>query len=434
MSKRILFLTLLVIFSLTPLLIPINSEAAPNFARQTGFSCNTCHFQHYPALNAFGREFKANGYTMVGSQGLIEADLLSLPVTLNASLITKIRYQKSNGDNELADKKNNGELQFPDEGALLIGGRVGEHIGFLLEAQLVDGEASNWASFKLPFVYDVKDTKLLIVPFTTDAAGPAQGFELLNTGALRFQRVLEHRKDISAQQYLNTARDAQGVSFALYRDIGYVSYTPWSPEHGSSDASPYLHYVRAVLTPTIASWDTAIGVQLWSGETEFSEDTTTETACLGAGNPIAACTAAGEIVSSTTAGTAESAAEAWVVDAQAQGALGGKPVGIYFTYGVATRSEATISNLFNSSTTDDRSAFTALVEVGVIPQKLALSVGFRGASNGNAVDDQENSLTIGAVYQVTQNVSLQLNNTSYDYDIEQSIGDNLLTLMLFAAF
>ncbi|MBS2028905.1 MAG: cytochrome C [Deltaproteobacteria bacterium] len=39
------------------------AEAVPSFARQTGFSCAQCHTQ-FPELTAFGRAFKASGYTM----------------------------------------------------------------------------------------------------------------------------------------------------------------------------------------------------------------------------------------------------------------------------------------------------------------------------------------------------------------------------------
>lgn len=53
--------------------------------------CTACHFQSYPALNQFGRAFKAGGYTMIGAQLKIEGtDGLSLPATLNAGVVTKI--------------------------------------------------------------------------------------------------------------------------------------------------------------------------------------------------------------------------------------------------------------------------------------------------------------------------------------------------------
>ena len=117
---------------------PRDASAIPAFSRQTGMACNSCHFQHFPILNAFGRSFKAGGYTMTGSQSMVEGDFLSIPVNLNASFVTKIRYQKRNGDSETgsAGELNKGSLQFPDEAALLVGGRAGKHVGFLLEASL----------------------------------------------------------------------------------------------------------------------------------------------------------------------------------------------------------------------------------------------------------------------------------------------------------
>lgn len=80
------FLMLLILFVV--ILIPTTSEAIPAFARQTNMACATCHFQHFPALNAFGRSFKQGAYTMVGGQSMIQSDNLSLPVALNVSLIT----------------------------------------------------------------------------------------------------------------------------------------------------------------------------------------------------------------------------------------------------------------------------------------------------------------------------------------------------------
>src|SRR4030067_2586494 len=111
-----------------------DAEAIPAFGRQTGLSCSTCPFQHFPSLNAFGRSFKAGGYTMVGGQSMIEGDMLSIPSVLNASIVMKLRYQKTNGDSDSG--KDKGELQFPDEAALFLGGRIGDHGGFAYEMGL----------------------------------------------------------------------------------------------------------------------------------------------------------------------------------------------------------------------------------------------------------------------------------------------------------
>lgn len=39
--------------------------AIPSFARKTALSCNSCHIG-FPKLNAFGRLFKLNAYTLTG--------------------------------------------------------------------------------------------------------------------------------------------------------------------------------------------------------------------------------------------------------------------------------------------------------------------------------------------------------------------------------
>src|SRR3990172_6214691 len=73
------------------------AAAVPSFARQTGMACNACHQQHFPILNKFGQAFKASGYTMMGAQGKVEGEHISIPDTLNASMLLKARYQKANG-------------------------------------------------------------------------------------------------------------------------------------------------------------------------------------------------------------------------------------------------------------------------------------------------------------------------------------------------
>ncbi len=441
MRKSVAFFTSLVFTFLifTFAVPPMEAHAVPAFARQTGFSCNTCHFQHFPSLNQFGREFKAGGYTMVGGQSLVEGDFLSLPSVLNATLVVKLRYQKTNGPVEIDDARNRGKLEFPNEGALILGGRAGEHVGFLLEAQLVDGEGSNFASFKMPVVYDIKGTKVSLIPFTTDAAGAAYGFELLNTGAMRLQRPLEHRSDISAQQYIGTATEATGGSLVLHNNRGYLSYTAWSPEHQVTDASPYLHYLRAVLTHNAGGFDLAVGGQIWDGETRFTEDSTTTSVCVNDVTPIAPCDGAGpiamgDIVETTVTALTKVAAEAWAVDAQAQGKVAGLPLGVYLSYAEAARSDMGAMNLFNSSTVNKKKAFAAIAELGVRPEKLTVSVGHRDGETGAATMNNEDSTTVAASYLLTQNVRLQAAHTWYDNDVDPEWGDKLATLMVFAAF
>lgn len=410
--KKILLLTvaaLMLAFSLYP---PREASAVPAFARQTGLACNTCHFQHYPTLNAFGRAFKSGGYTMVGGQSMVEGDMLSLPATLNASLVTKIRYQKSNG-NDNTEATNEGEIQFPDEAALLLGGRVGEHVGFLLEAALKDGD-SRFAAFKMPITYNVMETDLAVIPFTTDSAGASYGFELLNTGAQRTARPLEHRKDFSAQQYIEPGSDpaATGVSFVAARSLYFFNYTPYYASHGSSIAGPFLHYVRLAFTPTYAGWDFGVGAQLWKG-----------TARQGASQSVAV----------------QKHADAWAIDAQAQGAVGNFPLGVYFSYANAKKSSSAAAkdtNIFNTSTANDKTAWALMAELGVVPNRLTAAAGYRGGKNGSATNNTDNATFLALAFNLTQNVQIQLDQSWYSGNANNAnaTGDSLTTLMLFAAF
>ncbi|MBI5454493.1 MAG: hypothetical protein HY956_07705 [Deltaproteobacteria bacterium] len=410
MKKSLLCAVAVLFFFALSIFAAHEAEAVPAFARQTGLACNSCHFQHFPALNSFGRAFKDGGYTQVGGQSLVEGDLLSVPVVLNASLVTKIRYQKKNGDAETDINK--GEFQFPDEAALLIGGRAGEHVGFLLESSLI-GElnSDSFASFKMPIVFNVSGINLSAIPFTTDAAGAAYGYELLNTGAVRMTRVLEHRRETSGQQYIGTDGAATGLSLVASKPIGYVNYTAYYPEHGSAAAGPLLNYFRVAATPQVGNWDLAGGFQLWNGTSKTGDG----------------------------AEAVQQKADAWAIDAQAQGTVGNYPVGVYVTYASAASSDPNdIENMFNSSTVDDETALTLLGEVGVIPGRLTLAAGYRLGKNGDPNDDGQDSddaATVGAVYNAMQNVQLQFNHTIYSGDVTtDASGDQLTTLMLFAAF
>ena len=403
-------LSILFISSLT--LATMNVDAVPAFARQTNFTCATCHFQHFPALNAFGRSFKQGAYTMVSGQKTITSDNLSLPIVLNASLVTKLRYQKTNG-NDKTVATNTGDLQLPDEAALIIGGRGSENVGMLLEASLKEsGDDNNFNSYKIHFNSPTKDgTNLGAVVFLTDAGGAPYGFELLNTGAQRFMRVAEDRKAIAAQQFISGsgspgASSAEGIAFVASDNNYFVNLTMWTPDHGSVAVSGFANYLRAAYMPTIGGWDTAVGFQLFSGTAKRVDGT-------GAAN--------------------DAKTDAFFIDAQAQGQLGGKPAGFYMTYGSA---KAVSGNYFNNNP-NDQNALSVLGEYGVIPNKATVYLGYLSGDNGKAANNKDQRLSVGMTWLYSENIEFQLWNTSYAgsaYSPKPGGGDNLTSLMLFAAF
>lgn len=385
--------------------------AVPGYARQTGLACNACHYQSFPALNEFGRSFKAGGYTMMGRQKLVEgSDGLSLPENLNAGVITKIRYQQSNGAKvDGTNNTNDGQLQFPDELLVFVGGRVSENIGAQLELNLASKDAEPVVeNFKMPFIYDVGVVKAGVIPFSTANQGAAYGFELLNTGAVRGGRIMEARKSFSAQQYINTASAAEGVAVVASSSLYFANISKWSPRSvgAAKSGSPSATYFRLAFTPKVGNWDIGIGVQSWSGSATL---------------PI--------LVQNDT--------KAYAVDAQMQGDMSGMPVGLYLTYANASATEAGgVTNLFNSEA-KARTAATIAGQFGVVPGKSTVLLAYRKGDNGKAANNDDNAIMLGGTYLMAQNVQLQLNHEMYSgsaYDGTPANGNQLTTFMLFAAF
>ena len=409
-------------------------NAVPAFARQTDMPCVGCHFQNFPALNAFGRIFRADGYTMMGSQEKIEGDNeLSLPGILNASVITKIRYQLD----EQVDE-NRGEIQWPDEAALLIGGRASEKIGFLMElglgpvgadadtgtgvitgdtnsngimdagetwvADTGTGEGETHGTFlSTKFHFKIGD-EFAIIPFSTDGLGVGYGFELLNTGAQRSQRPIENRKGFSAGQALGTASgEATGYALVYQTSEWFVNYTHWTPTWGNAHVNilgGMANYFRAVYMPNIGGWDSGFGLSVMSGSVE----------------------------SGTTNPGTTTYVDGWTVDAQTQGDIGDMSLGLYGSYGVAPKSSATEQNHYNSSTTDDETALGLVAKLGVIPGKTQVYLGYASHDN-NAVVVKTN--TLGIQQMLTQNIKIEFYVVSSD---SASSADDYSMLMMFAGF
>jgi len=432
------------------------ASAIPAFARQTGMACVACHQQHFPILNGFGQSFKASGYTLMGAQAKVEGEhpSLSIPDTLNAAILIKARYQKTNGnnaliaqlpvaaangtDNGMGTSTNDGQWQFGDEFSLFFGGRVAENIGFLFEGNTggtagtgnLTNASSLAAGIKLPFMFDVGSAKVGLIPFSTDALGVAYGFELASTGAVRNVRWAENRMDISAQQYVATDGAASGLAFVARNDMGYVNYTRWSPNHlpgSNGQATPSTNYksnyLRVAATPSVGDWAMHVGAQVWSGASEVL------TGVAGIGG----------------VGSALVDTKARAVDFQAFGNVGGNDLGVYATWAKSDASPLVVvpgsanANLFNAGNRDLK-AFTIGADYSLIPHTLHLGAAYRSASNGGAVDaDGDNSVTLMAVYDVAQNVALHVNysarsGSAYNAPAAAAGGTTLLTGLLEMAW
>jgi hypothetical protein len=412
------------------------ASALPAFARQTGMACTACHQQHFPVLSKFGRAFKAGGYTMMGSQGKVEGEHLSIPDTLNAAILVKVRYQKDNTAATVNKKALNlpnsvgdGQLQFGDEFSLFFGGRVAENIGFLFEGNTVSG-GSLLAGFKLPVMFDAGGAKLSVIPFTTDALGAQYGYELSSGGVMRASRWAEHRRETSAIQYnADQGADggaATGFAFVAQNDMGYINYTRWAAAYGmgsNGGAAPSYelgsNYIRVAATPSVGDWAMVVGAGAMTGESHING----VPAVVG---PPAVAAVAGDFVETKQT----------FVDLQAHGALGENELGVYAQYANAPVAAVGATSAYGAGATA-RKAFTLGADYSVIPHVLTVGAAYRNAKNGNASTvNGDNAITLTAVYDLVQNVALHANYSKYSGSSRNAVGaqTNLYTLLLEAAW
>ena len=427
---------------LTASLFSLEASALPSFARQTGMACNICHQQHFPVLNKFGRLFKASGYTLMGAQSKVEGDYLSIPDTLNGAILVKVRYQKNNQSatpNKLgsgsANGVNDGMLQFGDEFSLFFSGRVAENIGFMFEGNTVAGGGSLMAGAKIPIMFNAGDTRLSVIPFTTDALSVQYGYELSSGGVVRANRWAEHRRETSAIQYnadqnttatRNTSA-ATGFAFVAQNDFGYVNFTKWSPNHAmggnSSSVNSYdmsSRYFRIAATPSMAGWDFVMGAGAMSGESLVSD-----------------------VVPPDGLAPVGGVASLWetkqtFIDFQAQGVVGEKELAVYVQYAKApiVSNAAAVGNIYGA-VASDRKAVTLGADYSAIPNVLSIGAAYRFGKNGDVDNiNGDNAITFTAVYDMAMNVALHANYSKYSGSSHEGVGalNNLYTLMLEAAW
>lgn len=414
------------------------ASALPVFSRQTGFTCNQCHFQQFPMLNAFGRSFKNSGFTMIGTEKKVEGAGLSIPESLNLGVLTTMGVETvSNPDNsKIVDSVNTpaggGEL------SIFYGGRINANMGFLAELG-TGGSSTATSSAKLPIFYEVTEgTRVGVVFLTTGDQGAAHSFETLNTGAVAVQRMVPmpgvnsndaHIRVNSAAQYLGTATGAQGASFVVNNDHYFVNVGKYAVidniGNNTRGGSMGMTYARAAGMFDVAGFDSAIGVQVFRGDDVGKPDSKTG-------------------VSSAT----KIATEASIIDAQMMGRVGNMPLGVYVSVGMAPTNPDTNfnGNQFNSGGTVTARSTNLAVQLGVIPNVATVMVAIRQAHNGSLDTNNEaktdNAIMLGATYNLTANVEASLSyttqsGTAWDKDAATGVepaGKTVTTVMLQAMF
>jgi hypothetical protein len=421
------------------------ASALPLFARQTGMACSACHFQHFPLLNGFGRAFKSAGYTMMGAQGKIEGEELEIPNVLNLAIFTTVAYQSQSNNNAVGNVAGNvagnagpaSKWLVPSSGgelSLFAGGRISEFAGFLTELGMNNGVGAAAvpvaASAKLALLFPVGDARVGFVAHTSNNQGVAYSFEVLNTGAANTHKMMgnagasqQHVRAAYAAQYLNTATAATGISLVGNNSMGFVNIGRYelagnaTATGGGANTMP-LTYARVAGTFDLAGFDSAVGIQGFSGSSNVTGSVT----------------------------------KATIIDGQMQGELAGFTSGFYASYGrapavpVGVVGGVAAVGAFNSSTTVATSTFNVAAEMGLIPHgtvQLALRAAKRDGLNAGATaltgaSTNDNAILLGATYDLAQNMGISLHYTqqsgSYWSNQTTPIGKTATTLLLETAF
>lgn len=390
--------------AVTSLFTASDAQAVPAFARQTGMTCNSCHFQGFPSLNGMGRSFRAGGYTMKGTLTDIEGEDMSLPSVMPLAIFWKGYYVTSIVDKGTAAELS--EFHWMDEWVLFAAGRMAANAGFLFE--IGDGAATN---SKLVFnVAQAGSTSISVIPWSTDAAGSTFGMELMNTGTQRSQRPIEKMKAMTgARDFINSSGTGLSIVASDLSTGWWVNFSQYGPVHnGGQDLglgaslTGMATSIRAGYFFDLAGFDTGVAYLGQSGTVKAGMSADGETAG-----------SADQNLNVDVAGS--------VIDFQMQGQVGGSDLGIYVSMVTAGDSD-TATNVTSKTELDaDGTTLTSFDEnintghyaggastTGLLVKYSATpAVHVLFGTNSGSYGDATNSYSVvGAHYMYAQNVRL----------------------------
>jgi len=140
---------------LAMLMVSANAWSLPSFAQQTGLPCASCHSIAFgPALTAYGRAFKLNGYAWGAAEH-------SLPI----SLMTVAGYtETARSVSDAGPHFDSNDNPAVNEVTAFYAGRITEHAGGFVEASYSGVERNTaWGAFDVRYAHDLTlgDTKIV---------------------------------------------------------------------------------------------------------------------------------------------------------------------------------------------------------------------------------------------------------------------------------
>jgi hypothetical protein len=121
----------------------LNAQAVPSFARQTNLSCNSCH-NGFPKLNAFGRLFKLNAYTLTGIKSIESTGHKDNPALKLASLvpISAMVQTSLSSLRKPEPGARAGDAEFPQQLSLFVAGEITPNLGAFIQVTYDDQSAT----------------------------------------------------------------------------------------------------------------------------------------------------------------------------------------------------------------------------------------------------------------------------------------------------
>jgi hypothetical protein len=368
-----------------------------------------------------GRAFKVGGFTDASVDLLGKEDEgLSIPANLPISIISKLRYKQATmrtaGNPKAGEER--GMWDMPDELAIYVGGRLSKNAGYSLEIA-----GGGWGKGAIIFMIPLGgDIKVGIDINSTDAHGPANGMEILNTAVDAAQKGFESRPATQIFQNLGMGTAAVSLGAHAASDLFFVNVALWGPANYRSVGADGLDtgldlalYYRAVITPTLAGWDTALGVWGISGSAK----------CVDCGLTKTETTTTDSSGKSTTTSKnqlTEIKVEGMGVDFQVQGDVAGMSLEVNGAYGKTGKADkwpwAEVSGF-------DVNAFLGITS----------SFGVKAAmmsKDDKTAGKKTNATTIGLWYLIAQNIQFFPEYTIYGGEGRDM--NNRLVVTLFMGF
>ena len=110
-----------------------SARGIPSFARQTNLSCNSCHLG-FPKLNAFGRLFKLNAYTLTGIKSIESSGNNNPSLKLTSFMPMSAMVQTSLSSVRTAEPgKKSFDIEFPQQLSFFIAGEITPFLGTFIQ-------------------------------------------------------------------------------------------------------------------------------------------------------------------------------------------------------------------------------------------------------------------------------------------------------------